>query len=100
APADAGVRAHGRDGGIDQVLAAYQEARALRPPQRFTAGECDQVETFANVLRQPADRRSVRGGVIERGYAALLAHADPLVALDLAVGLHFVVEEHHRGAVI
>ena len=43
-------------------------------------------------------RRNVRGGVVERHDPALAGDADPLVALDPALRLRPVEEEHHRGA--
>ena len=58
--------------------------------QQQLAGE---ILVVGAILRQALDGRGIGSRVIEGWHTALLAHADPFLALDLAFGLHFVVEE-------
>ena len=86
-----------RRGGCDQVLAAQQQAGALRTADALAAGERHQVEAHRRVLPEVLDRRHVGGGVVERRDAVLLAEPRELLVLDLPVASSCVVEEEHHG---
>ena len=84
-------------GRLDQVLAAQQQARRLRPAQALAAGEADQVEPHLGVSPEVLDRRDVRGRVDQRRDVVLLGDLDEFLVVDLPLGVGEVEEEHHRG---
>jgi len=100
AAADAGKGVEAGDGGGDEVLAAEEDAGALGAADGLAAGEGNEVEAFFLVLEETFAGGGVGGGVEEGGDAAALGDGEPVAAVDVAVGVAIVEEEHHGGAVV
>ena len=79
---ESGVRGVVERGGLDEVLAARQDARGLRPADPLAAADDHQVEARRGVTGQRVDRRKLRCRVDHH------RHAGPLAEFEEVVGHH------------
>ena len=77
------MRAVVQQGVGDQILFADQQTCALRPANRFSAAEGDQVVAHVGVIPQVGDGRRIGRGVNERRDLILMRQLDPFFDLDL-----------------
>ena len=100
APPHAGAWADGLERGDDEVGITEHKAAGLWSEQSLTAGEDGEIETFVDVLAQPADGGNIGSTVVHGWDAVFLADLDPLRSRDPALGFGDVQEEHHGRALV
>ena len=82
-------------GGVDERLAAEEQAGVVGPPAYgLAAAEGDQVEAHAVVAGEPLERRHIGGGVQQRRHLVLSGQLDPLAGTNAAARFILVHEEH------
>ena len=77
------VRTIVQQGVGDQIFFADEQTRALRPANRFSTAEGDEVVAHVCVIPQVRNGRRIRGGVDERGNLIFMRQLDPFFDFDL-----------------